>query len=232
MTLYVGTSGYAYPKWKSPFYPADLPAKRMLRYYAEHFRAVEINSTFRSMPSAAALEGWTSQVPAGFKFVLKAPQRITHIKRLKDVAEPVAQFLEAAAALKKHLGPLLFQLPPNFKKDVPRLRDFLALIPRRYRVALEFRHPSWFEEEVFGLLRKHRAALCIADADDELDVPFVATADWGYLRLRRPDYRDAALRSWAKRIRGEGWRDVFVFFRHEDEGNGPRLAKRLEELAG
>jgi uncharacterized protein YecE (DUF72 family) len=231
MTLYVGTSGYAYKEWKGSFYPADLPAKRMLAYYGEHFRAVEINSTFRSIPSAAALEAWASQVPVGFRFAVKAPQRITHIKRLKDVAEPLAEFLEAAATLKRRIGPLLFQLPPNFKKDVPRLREFLALVPRRFRVALEFRHPSWFDEEVFGLLRKHRAALCIADAEG-LDVPFVATADWGYLRLRRPDYSGKGLNSWAKRIRGESWRDVFVFFRHEDEGRGPRLAKRLDKLAG
>jgi uncharacterized protein YecE (DUF72 family) len=231
MTLYVGTSGYAYKEWKDSFYPGDLPARKMLRYYAERFRSVEINNTFRSMPSAPALEAWASQVPAAFRFALKAPQRITHIKRLKDVAEPVAEFLEAVATLKRRLGPLLFQLPPNFKKDVPRLRDFLVLIPRRFRVALEFRHPSWFDEEVFGLLRTHRAALCIADADDELDVPFVATAKWGYLRLRRDDYGGRTLRSWAKRIRGERWRDCFVFFKHEDQGKGPRLAKRLEALA-
>jgi uncharacterized protein YecE (DUF72 family) len=232
MTLYVGTSGYAYPAWKGSFYPVDLPAKQILRYYGEHFRAVEINSTFRSLPSASALETWASQVPAGFKCVLKAPQRITHIKRLKDVAVPVAEFLDAAAVLKKRLGPLLFQLHPNFKKDLPRLSGFLALLPRRHRVVLEFRHPSWFDEEVFGLLRKHRAALCIADADDELDVPFVATADWGYLRLRRDDYSDRELKLWAKRIRSEGWRDVFVFFRHEDAGNAPRLSRRLQKLAG
>ena len=232
MTLYVGTSGFAYPKWKGPFYPAGLPAKEMLGYYGERFRAVEINSTFRSLPSASALEAWASQVPAGFRFVLKAPQRITHIKRLRDVAQPLAEFLEAAAALKRRLGPLLFQLPPNFKKDLPRLRDFLTLVPRRYRVALEFRHPSWFDEEVFGLLRKHRAALCIADAGDEPDDPFVATADWGYLRLRRDNYDDRALKSWVKRVSGEGWRDCFVFFKHDDEGNAPRLANRLIELAG
>jgi uncharacterized protein YecE (DUF72 family) len=232
MNLYVGTSGYAYKEWKGSFYPTDLPAKQMLRYYGEHFRTVESNYTFRRMPSASVLEEWAGEVPSDFKFVLKAPQRVTHIKRLKDVADPVAQFLEVAGVLKKRLGPLLFQLPPNFKKDVPRLRDFLALLPRRCRAALEFRHASWFDEDVFELLRKRRAALCIADADDGPDVPFVTTADWGYLRLRRPDYRDAALRSWAKRIQRQAWRETFVFFRHEDEGKGPRMAKRLLELAG
>jgi uncharacterized protein YecE (DUF72 family) len=172
-----------------------------------------------------------ADVPAGFKFALKAPQLITHIKRLKGVAEPVAEFLEVAAGLKRRLGPLLFQLPPNFKKDLARLRDLLALL-RRGRTALEFRHPSWFDDDVYALLRKHRAALCIADTDDGLDVPFIATANWGYVRLRGTDYSDAGLKAWLKRIRGQRWRGAYVFFKHEDEGNGPRLAKRLLELAG
>jgi len=231
MNLYVGTSGYSYPEWKGPFYPRDLPAKQMLRYYGQHFRAVESNYTFRSLPTPAVVATWAADLPAGFKFALKAPQQITHIKRLKDVAEPVARFLDVAAGLKRRLGPLLFQLPPNFKKDVARLRDLLTLLPRR-RAALEFRHPSWFDDEVFGLLRKRGAALCIADTDEGLDVPFVATADWGYLRLRGTDYGDAELKAWLKRIRGQGWRDAYVFFKHEDEANGPRLAKRLAALAG
>jgi len=231
MTLYVGTSGFDYREWKGSFYPEDLPAKQMLGYYAEHLRAVEINNTFRRLPNVSAVTAWTRDVPAGFKFALKAPQRITHFKRLRDVAEPVAQFLEVAGALKRRLGPLLFQLPPNFKKDMPRLQDFLTLLPRRSRVAIEFRHSTWFDEKVFGLLRKQRVALCIADADDDLNVPFVATADFGYLRLRRDNYTGRALKSWAQRIRGERWRDTFVFFRHEDEGKGPRFASRLEEWA-
>jgi uncharacterized protein YecE (DUF72 family) len=164
--------------------------------------------------------------------VLKAPQRITHVQRLKDAGEAVSQLVEAAGALKASLGPLLFQLPPNFKKDVPRLREFLSLLPARCRAAVEFRHPSWFDDEVFRLLRGHRAALCVAEAEGDLEVPFVATADWGYLRLRRPDYGDAELRAWAKRVRGQDWRDGFVFFKHEDEGKGPQLAKRFLELAG
>jgi uncharacterized protein YecE (DUF72 family) len=231
MNLYVGTSGYSYPEWKGSFYPRGLPARQMLRYYGEHFSAVESNYTFRSLPSQSVLAAWTGDVPAGFKFALKAPQKITHIKRLKNVAQPVGEFLEVAASLKRRLGPLLFQLPPNFKKDVSRLSDLLALVPRR-RAALEFRHPSWFDDEVFKLLRKHRAALCMADTDDGLDVPFVSTADWGYLRLRGSNYTDAELRAWVKRIREQGWRDAFVFFKHEDGGNGPRLATRLLELAG
>jgi uncharacterized protein YecE (DUF72 family) len=143
----------------------------------------------------------------------------------------VSYLLEVAAALKERLGPLLFQLPPYLKKDAPRLREFLALLPPKRRAAFEFRHQSWFDDEVFGLLRDHQAALCIAEAEDDLEVPFVATADWGYLRLRRPDYGDAELKAWVKRVREQNWRDTFVFFRHEDEGKGPRMGKRLLELS-
>ncbi|MGA2226749.1 MAG: DUF72 domain-containing protein [Syntrophobacteraceae bacterium] len=231
MNLYVGTSGYSYKEWKGTFYPADMSAKGMLHYYGERFRTVEINNTFYRMPSVSVLERWAGDVPADFKFVLKASRQITHMKRLKDAADSVSYLLEAAGALKERLGPLLFQLPPNLKKDVPRLRDFLALLPPKRRVAFEFRHQSWFDEEVFGLLRDHQAALCIAEADNDLEVPFVSTADWGYLRLRRPDYDDAELKKWAKLVREQDWRDVFVFFKHEDEGTAPQMAKRFLELA-
>lgn len=232
MNLYVGTSGYSYKEWKGSFYPSDLPAKQMLRHYGGQFRTVEINNTFYAPPKASVLEAWASEVPAEFTFVLKAPQRITHVKRLKDAGESVTEFLEAAGALKERLGPLLFQLPPNMKKDAARLREFLALLPSGTRTAFEFRNASWFDEDVFGLLRDHRAALCIAEAEGDLEVPFVTTADWGYVRLRLADYGDAELEAWAKRVREQGWRDGFVFFKHEDEGKGPRMAKRFLELAG
>jgi uncharacterized protein YecE (DUF72 family) len=231
MNLYVGTSGYSYKEWKGTFYPKDLPNKQMLRYYGERFRAVEINNTFYRMPEESVLKAWAGDVPADFRFLLKAPQQITHRQRLKDAGDLVSRLLEAAGALKERLGPLLFQLPPNLKKDVPRLREFLALLPSRRPAAFEFRHPSWFDDEVFGLLRDHQAALCIAEAEDGPEVPFVATAGWGYLRLRRPDYGDAELKTWAQRVRGQDWRDVFVFFKHEDKGTGPQLAKRFLELA-
>ena len=231
MELYVGTSGYSYKEWKGAFYPKGLPDRQMLRYYSEHFRTVEINSTFRGLPDASVLEGWADMVSARFQFVLKAPQQITHRKRLKDADELVAQLLAVAGTLKKRSGPLFFQLPPNSKKDVPRLRAFLALLPPRRRAAFEFRHPSWFDDEVFGLLRRHRAALCIADAPGDLKVPFVATTNWGYLRLRRPDYTAAKLKAWVKRVQEQDWRDAFVFFKHEDAGKGPRMAKRFLELA-
>lgn len=232
MNLHVGTSGYSYPKWKGVFYPQKLPVKQMLRFYGEHFRTVEINYTFRRLPAASVLQTWASMVPADFQFVLKAPQQITHVQRLQDANASVASFLDIASQLKERLGPLLFQLPPTLKKDTPRLRAFLALLPLERRVAFEFRQPSWFDDEVFGLLRAHGAALCLADADDDLVVPVVATAAWGCLRLRRPDYDETALKAWVKCVLKQDWRDAFVFFKHEDEGRGPQLAQRFLELAG
>jgi uncharacterized protein YecE (DUF72 family) len=231
MNFYVGTSGSSYQEWKGPFYPPKLSAKQMLPFYSQHFQTVEINYTFRRLPTASVLDSWAGAVTADFRFVLKAPELITHKKRLQDAGDALAGFLESAGKLKEHLGPLLFQLPPTFKKDAPRLRAFLALLPPERRVAFEFRHPSWFDDEVFGLLREHRAALCIADAEDDLDVPVVATAAWGCLRLRRPDYDDAALKKWVKQVRNQDWQDAFVFFKHEEEGKGPQRAKRFLELA-
>jgi uncharacterized protein YecE (DUF72 family) len=230
MNLYVGTSGYSYKEWKGTFYPDDLSEKLMLQYYGQRFRSVEINNTFYRMPKASVLEAWAGEVPDDFKFVLKAPQRITHMQRLKEAADSVSYFLKTAAVLKERLGPLLFQLPPYMKKDVPRLREFLALLPADCRAAFEFRHQSWFDEEVFASLREHHAALCISEAENDLEIPFISTADWGYLRLRRPDYGDPELKSWGERVDQHSWRDAFVFFKHEDEGKGPAMAKRFLEL--
>ena len=231
MSLYVGTSGFSYKEWKGKFYPEKLRAEQMLQFYGEHFRTVEINNTFLGMPRVSSLKRWAGEVPADFIFALKAPRQITHDRKLRDAGDLACQFFEIAGALTEHRGPVLFQLPPTSKKDGPRLRAFLASLPSQLRAAFEFRHPSWFDDEVFGLLRDHRAALCVADDDGELEVPFVATADWGYLRLRRPDYADAELQEWVKRVQEQDWRDVFVFFRHEDEGRGPRLAKQYMELS-
>ncbi len=231
MNLYVGTSGYSYKEWKGKFYPKDMTEKNMLAYYAERFRAVEINNTFYRMPKPPVLEAWAGEVPADFRFVIKASKFITHIKRLKDAAESVAYLLEVTGSLKKRLGALLFQLPPNMKKDVARLGAFLDLLPKGTRAAMEFRHQSWFDDEVFALLREHQAVLCIAEAEDDLTVPFVSTADWGYLRLRRADYTDDELRAWIDRIGQQNWRDAFVFFKHEDEAKGPVMAKRFLDLA-
>jgi uncharacterized protein YecE (DUF72 family) len=231
MNLYVGTSGYSYKEWKGSFYPADLPAKEMLNYYGQQFRTVEINNTFYRLPKASVLEAWAAEVPADFRFVLKASQRITHMQRLKDVNDSVSYLLEVVGTLKERLGPLLFQLPPNLKKDVPRLREFLSLLPPQRRAAFEFRHQSWFDSEVFDLLRAHQAVLCIAEAENDLEIPFTSTADWGYLRLRRPDYGDPELTAWVNKVREQNWREVFVFFKHEEEGKGPQMAQRFLELS-
>jgi len=228
MRVLPGTSGFSYKEWKGTFYPEDLPASGMLSHYASRLPAVEINNTFYRMPRAALLESWAEQVPDGFLFALKASQQITHRKRLKEAEEAVGYFFQVATTLGDRLGPVLFQLPPNLKKDLPRLSDFLAALPPASLSAFEFRHESWFDDEVFGALRSAGAALCWAE-DEDLATPRVATAGWGYLRLRRPDYTDADVVSWAERIRGETWSDAYVFFKHEDEGTGPRLAERMRE---
>jgi uncharacterized protein YecE (DUF72 family) len=183
------------------------------------------------MPKASVLEAWAQEVPEDFKFVIKASQRITHQERLKDSGQSVNYLLEVTAALKNKLGPLLFQLPPFSQKDAARLREFLSLLPNTRRAAFEFRHQSWFDDEILGLLRDHGAALCIAEAENDLDTPFVSTADWGYLRLRRPDYTEADLKEWVGRVRGQKWKDAFIFFKHEDEGKAPQMARRFLDLA-
>ena len=234
MRLHVGTSGYSYDEWKGSFYPEDLPGKKMLHYYAQQLQAVEINYTFRRIPKTSVLENWAAEVPADFQFVLKAPQRITHIHRLKNTDDTLRVFLNVAEALQERLGPILFQLPPNFKKDTARLGDFLSAFraaKKRMRAALEFRHASWFDDATFEVLRKHDAALCIAEAEDGVEVPFVSTADWGYIRLRRPDYGAPELKQWLKDIRGAKWNEAFVFFKHEEEGVGPKLAAKFLKLA-
>ena len=231
MRIRVGTSGYSYPEWKGHFYPEKLAAKDMLRYYAERFKTVEINNTFYRMPSESVLKGWAAAVPEDFAFVLKASRRITHDKRLQDVGDSVSYLIKNAGVLGERLGPFLFQLPPFVKKDLPRLRDFLALLPDEVRAAVEFRHISWFDDEVYQALRERRAALCVADTGEEGDAPLVATADWGYLRLRRVAYAESDLKAWADRILGQAWSEAFVFFKHEDEATGPKLAARFTELS-
>jgi uncharacterized protein YecE (DUF72 family) len=228
----VGTSGWSYPEWKGHFYPEKLAAKDMLRFYATQFRTVEVNNTFYRMPNTATIEGWADQVPEDFSFVLKASKRITHDRRLNDVGDSVEYLMRTASALGPRLGPFLVQLPPNFKKDVPRLRDFLALLPAGARAAFEFRNASWFEDEVYAALRERGAAWCIADTGEEGDPPFVSTAGWGYLRLRGVEYGEGELREWVERVRAQSWSEAYVFFKHEDEATGPKLAKQFEEMWG
>jgi len=221
----VGTSGFSYPAWRGSFYPAKLPTAKMLAYYAERLTTVEINNTFYRMPKAEMLAAWAATTPAGFRFAPKAPQRITHRERLAGSAESVGFFVKALAAFGDKLGPILFQLPPFLRKDLPRLMDFLALLPRDLRAAFEFRHASWLDDAVYDALRAHGAALCVAEAED-FATPLVATAPWGYLRLRRADYDEAALVAWAEKLAGmsSAWAAAFVYFKHEDAGRGPMLA--------
>jgi len=230
MKVRAGTSGFSFKEWKGNFYPADLSPADMLSFYAKRFFTVEINNTFYRMPSESVLLNWSAQVPDDFSFVLKAPRRITHIKKLKNVADDVDYLFKTAAVLGKKLGPMLFQLPPVLRKDLALLCDFLSILPARGQSAFEFRHQSWFDDEVFTALRKHNAALCLAEAENDLNIPFVATAAWGYVRLRRPDYSDADLRDWGKRITDQPWKEAFVFFKHEDAGKGPQFATRFLEL--
>lgn len=219
MQVRVGTSGFSYKEWRGSFYPEDLKNAEMLRYYAQRLSSVEINNTFYRMPKAAVLEGWANQVPPGFQFVLKASRQITHRKRLKQSDEPLAYLLETAASLGDRLGPLLFQLPPYFKKDVARLREFLGLLPEGRPFAFEFRHETWSDDEVRAALRRRNCALVCADTEDSgtEGAPIVPTADWGYLRLRRCDYTGDELRPWVERIRSQPWERAFVFFKHEDD---------------
>jgi uncharacterized protein YecE (DUF72 family) len=234
MRVLTGTSGFAYKEWKGAFYPEDLKADRFLSYYASRLSVVEINNTFYRMPTAAQLDKWAAEVPESFVFVLKVSQRITHLKRLRNCSEELDYFLKTAAVLGPRLGPLLFQLPPYLKKDVARLRDFLALLPAGTPAAFEFRDASWFDDETYAALREKGAALCIADTDETPaeGPPVVPTAPFGYLRLRRADYDDGALSAWSARIRTQPWDRAFVFFKHEDAGKGARLAERFATIAG
>ena len=230
--LLAGTSGYSYKEWKGPFYPEDLPAREMLRAYAQRLPAVEINNTFYRLPRASVLEAWAAQVPEAFRFAIKASRRITHMKRLKDAGDETGYLLRTLGVLGERLGAVLFQLPPNLKLDLARFDAFLALLPAGLRAAFEFRHPSWLEPEVHERLRARDFAWVGSDTEEApLDEP-VATASWGYLRLRRPGYTREALAGWAERVGARGWGDAFVFFKHEDAGAGPRLAEDLLALAG
>jgi uncharacterized protein YecE (DUF72 family) len=230
MEMLAGTSGYSYKEWLGHFYPEKLPAADMLRYYAERFATVEINNTFYRMPAEAMLARWADEVPARFAFTLKAPQRITHQKRLREAEAEVAEFLRRAAALKDKLGVLLFQLPPFLKKDVPRLKDFLGALPSSGpRVAFEFRNATWHDDEVYEALRARAAMLCVTDTD-EGDTPFVVTSDFGYIRLRRTHYNEAELAAWVERISAQPLARAYVYFMHEDEALGTRFARTLNEL--
>ena len=231
MKLHVGTSGYSYKEWKGNFYPEDLPAKEMLSYYSRRLPAVEINNTFYRLPQATMIENWKEQVPDEFRFSIKATQRITHIKRLNNVVEETKYLLDTSGLLGERLGVVLFQLPPNMKKDSGRFTSFLELLPSDARAAFEFRHESWFDDETFDLLREKDRALVVSDTDDKPLSEIISTAGWGYLRLRRTAYDENDLADWMKRVEDQKWKDAFVFFKHEDEGVGPKLAAQFLKLS-
>ena len=231
--ILVGTSGYNYPEWKGSFYPADLSAAKMLPYYASKFRTVEINYTFYRMPTSKIVAGWAAQVPADFRFTLKAPKRITHDKRLRaaEVADSLRMFVSVAGELGPQLASLLFQLPPNFKKDLVLLNEFLSLLPPKATAAFEFRHASWLDDEVFAALTARNLALCIADSEAR-QTPAIATADYAYLRLRDEGYGDADVARWTETAKqlAATCSDVFVYFKHEDEGKGAQFAQQMMGL--
>jgi uncharacterized protein YecE (DUF72 family) len=226
--IWIGTSGYNYPEWKGSFYPAEFAAAKMLPYYAARFPTVEINYTFYRMPNEKIVTGWAAQTPSPYKLTLKAPRRITHDSRLKNCGAAVSAFCQVAGALGDKLGALLFQLPPNLKKDLATFDAFLAELPPKVCAAFEFRHPSWLDEEIFSRLAARNLALCVADSE-KLSTPVRVTADYAYFRLRDEGYTPDDIKRWADTIAAEteSARDVFVYFKHEEEGKGPEFAKLL-----
>jgi uncharacterized protein YecE (DUF72 family) len=226
--ILIGTSGYNYPEWKGSFYPADLSAAKMLPYYAERFSTVEINYTFYRMPTEKILANWAAQVPAGFRFTLKAPRRITHDAKLVGCEDLTGAFCRVAETLGPKLGALLFQLPPNQKKDLPRLEAFLDTLPPKAPAAFEFRHASWFDDSVFAALKQRNKALCVADSE-KLSTPVEVTADYGYFRLRDEGYQSKDIENWGLKIAAlqSRCKDIYVYFKHEEEGKGPAFAHEL-----
>jgi uncharacterized protein YecE (DUF72 family) len=233
MNIWIGTSGFQYSEWKGTFYPEDLSTAKMLPFYAERLSTTEVNYTFRRIPSVKTIQAWWDATPERFKFSLKAPQKVTHFARLRNCGDTLRYFYQVISDLEAKLGVVFFQLPPAFKKDATLLAAFLDDIPRGMRAAFEFRHASWFDDEVLALLKNKNIALCIADSE-KLATPIVATADYGYLRLRREDYQAADVARWAETIRTQkdGWSNAFVYFKHEESGIGTKLATQLLELLG
>jgi len=227
MQVRVGTSGYSHAEWKGNFYPEKFSQKKFLEFYAQHFSTVEVNYTFRQLPTAKVVEGWAQQAPGSFRFVLKGSQSITHFKRLRNAEKELDDFLDVAGVLKERLGPILWQLPPNFKKDVERLDTFLKQLAGRAKVAFEFRNATWFDEETYDCLRTHSAVLCVSDREGLPETGLVHTAKWGYVRLWDDNYTDKRLRDWSQGVGSQKWSEAYVIFMHEDEGISPKLAARF-----
>lgn len=230
MNLYVGTSGYSYKEWKGSFYPEAIPAKEMLSYYASRLPAVELNNTFYRQPQKSMVESWIAQVPDNFRFSAKASQGITHFRRLKDAANATRLMLEKFAAFEDRLGVVLFRLPPDMKKDIKRLETFLKNLPADPPAAFQLEDPTWADDDVRALLRSQNRALVVLDTDDMPANNINKTANWGYVRLRRVSYSESELKEWIARIQAQKWKHTFVFFKHEDEGTGPKLAAQFLNL--
>ena len=232
MKLWAGASGYSFKEWKGPFYPEKMKAEEMLAFYSGQLPTVEINNTFYRMPKTTVLESWAGTVPKDFRFAIKASKRITHISRLNIASceEALGYLYTNLAALDGKLGAVLFQLPPNLKKDLPRLEAFLAALPAKHQAAFEFRNDSWFEDDVYALLKAKGASLCHSEREDSTPPPLVETAPWGYVRLRLEEYTDQDLETWVQRLQKTSWREVFVYFMHEP--TAPGYARKLMEIAG
>ncbi len=233
MRVRTGTSGFSYAAWKGAFYPDEIRQNEMLGYYSGRLGSVEINNTFYRLPRRSVLEGWSAQVGDDFRFVLKASRRITHFKRLKPEALDETGYLaETTAVMGDKLGAVLMQLPPNFPADADRLSAYLDGVPTGMRIAFEFRHPSWLQESVYSIIRAHGHAVCVSEADGQQSAPIEASADWGYLRLRLPQYSERDLDRWAEALAASGWREAFVFFKHEDAASGPLVAESFRRRFG
>jgi uncharacterized protein YecE (DUF72 family) len=229
--VFVGTSGYNYPEWRGSFYPEKFPADKMLAYYAERFRTVEVNYTFYRMPTEKLLTGWATGTPDHFTFTLKAPRRITHDSKLQRCEDLVQSFCRTARTLGPKLATLLFQLPPNYKKDADVLRAFVGLLPDDVKAAFEFRHASWLDQEIFDVLRSRNVALCVADSE-KMSTPVETTADYAYLRLRDEGYQDSDLERWGSTVRDLNVKQAFVYFKHEEQGLGPIFAQKFIDAVG
>jgi uncharacterized protein YecE (DUF72 family) len=225
--LLAGASGYSFKEWKGTFYPEKMKPEEMLPYYSARLPTVEINNTFYRMPAASMLENWARITPEGFRFAIKSPRSITHLSRLKveSSASHVEYLYRMLASLGPKRGPVLFQLPPMLKKDVPRLTAFLALLPEGHQAAFEFRNDTWFDDEVYAALRSAGAALCLSEREDNAPPPLVETAPWGYVRLRLETYTEDELRAWAERLAATSWKETFAYFMHEP--TAPAYAQAL-----
>ena len=228
--LFAGASGYSFKEWKGTFYPEKMKPEEMLPFYAERLPTVEINNTFYRMPKTTMLENWAASTPESFRFAIKASRRITHISRIKaeSAADSLAFLYRTLTSLGAKRGPVLFQLPPNLKKDLPRLTEFLSLLPEGHRAAFEFRNDTWFADDVYDALKGAGAALCLSEREDNAPPPLVETAPWGYIRLRLETYSDDDLQAWARKLEATSWRDINVYFMHEP--TAPAYARALMQF--